>query len=192
MAERPCEKTPPVTPVKLQTFISPSAHNICAICSDDMSSKFKNVADGRIKISGGKRGSNVKIILESYLGEDISETEDLPYVCKNCFRSVSNASKASNKSKERFLQVREEIKGKYLQTKAKRCRASQDPGKMNDHVKKRSKKSLQFQCDAEAPSLSNPHNEANGDDYWTGFMRDSDVIQKQEPQAMKVGIILLT
>ena len=183
MAERPCKKTPPVTPVKLQTFISPSAHNICAVCSEDISSKFKSLADGRIQISGGRRaGSNVKSMLQSYLGEHISETEDLPYVCKNCFRAVSNASKTANKNKERFLKVREEIRGKYMRTKAKRCCSNPD-----DHAKKRWKQSLQFQFESRASSK--PQIDENSDDYWTAFLRENDVIHRKESQAMSMKVL---
>eukprot|EP00112_Aurelia_sp_Birch-Aquarium-sp1_P001180 Seg1121.21 transcript_id=Seg1121.21/GoldUCD/mRNA.D3Y31 product="hypothetical protein" protein_id=Seg1121.21/GoldUCD/D3Y31 len=117
--------TPSKTPVMCVEVLSPSAFNICIICAVDIALNYKNPVEVRVKVFGEKKGELLKKeLLEEYLGIELKEATDLPYICKNCYRSICTASKATAKNRTKFIKLRAEVREKYMRTKTKRCRSA--------------------------------------------------------------------
>ena len=182
--------TPPSkTPVKYVEFLSPSASNICIICAVDIALKYKNPAEVRVKVFGEKKGelSSRKDLLEEYLGTELQEATDLPYICKNCYRSISNASKFAEKNKKKFIELRSEVRERYMRTKTKRCRSAF--GDQEEEVqnrkgpgdrpilqpKKRSRRSLDFHLSTNFTDV-----DVTDDDegIWKRFLRENGVCEE--------------
>ena len=114
------DRTPSSTPVKVVEFLSPSVPQFCSVCGVDILLKYKNLADVRIKLfKDDKKTSDAGKLLERVLDVKLDYATDLPFVCKNCYRSISNHDKKIEENKSTFQNLRNHVRSQYLRTKAK-------------------------------------------------------------------------
>ena len=176
------DRTPSSTPVKVVEFLSPSVPQFCSVCGVDILLKYKNPADVRIKLfKDDKKTSDAGKLLERVLDVKLDYATDLPFVCKNCYRSISNHDKKIEENKSTFQNLRNHVRSQYLRTKAKRCRQSCDTSP-NHATKKHKPRSLVYPSDSKKE-----HQE--GLSRWEKFLFDNiDVCEKNHHSTVKVGL----
>ena len=107
------------TPVKIISFLSPSAANICLVCGNEVTE-----ADFRRALFVDGCKTPICLTIEDLFNETVYRGVDCKIVCRTCQRKVSNLSKKKGDLKEEFLKAREEANKMYVRRREKRMSSS--------------------------------------------------------------------